>query len=106
MAIAAMHLIGEANHWYQGFEQEYPSYSLEEFKSVIIQRFGPSAFTDAPIALKELRQTSSVSTYQSAFEDLKARLSSCPESFLVGCYIGGLQDQIKLQVQVWKPAKL
>ena len=71
-----------------------------------MRRFGPSALEDPHIALKLLHQTSSVSAYQSAFEDLQARIPSCPEQILIGQYVGGLQRRILLQVQVWKPHSL
>ena len=74
LAIVAMHLTGEANRWYQGYEHENPTQSWDDFKIALLQRFGPSVFADAPAALKELFQTGIVSAYQATFEDLKARL--------------------------------
>jgi hypothetical protein len=40
LAIAAMHLNGEANRWYQGYENEYPSHTWDDFKRALVQRFG------------------------------------------------------------------
>jgi hypothetical protein len=106
IAIAAMQLQDEANRWYQSYERERPAHSWEDFKAALVRRFGPTALEDANIAIKQLQQTSSVSAYQSAFENLQARIPSCPEPLLIGLYIGGLQRRILLQVQVWKPQSL
>jgi hypothetical protein len=79
-----MQLQEEANRWYQGYERERPSHSWDDFKEALVRRFGPSALEDPNIALKLLHQTSSVNAYQSAFEDLQARIPSCPEQILIG----------------------
>ena len=106
IAIAAMQLQEEANRWYQGYERERPCHNWEDFKSALVRRFGPTALEDANIAIKQLQQTGSVSAYQSAFEDLQARIPTCPEPLLIGLYVGGLNRRILLQVQVWKPSSL
>ncbi|MBV9302357.1 MAG: retroviral-like aspartic protease family protein, partial [Acidobacteriaceae bacterium] len=106
IAIAAMQLQDEANRWYQGYERERPLHTWDEFRTALVRRFGPTALEDLHIALKLLLQTRSVSAYQSAFEDLQARIPSCPEPILIGQYVGGLQRRILLQVQVWKPQSL
>nr|GFC96529.1 transposon Ty3-G Gag-Pol polyprotein [Tanacetum cinerariifolium] len=41
--------------------------------------------------------------YQETFERLSIRVEGLPESFLVGCFIGGLKDEIRLEVKLKKP---
>nr|GEZ26040.1 Ty3/gypsy retrotransposon protein [Tanacetum cinerariifolium] len=44
--------------------------------------------------------------YQETFERLSNRVEGLPESFLVGCFIGGLKDGIRLEVKLKKPRRL
>jgi hypothetical protein len=45
-----------------------------------------------------LKQTSTVAVYQEAFERLSHKVDGLPETFLIGCFIVGLWDEIRLDV--------
>ncbi|XP_073260170.1 uncharacterized protein [Populus alba] len=49
-------------------------------------------------------QVTTVAAYQEAFEGLSHRVDGLPEPFLVGCFIAGLRDDIRLDVKT-KQAK-
>jgi hypothetical protein len=44
-----------------------------------------------------------VNAYQEAFEKLSHKVDDLPENFLVGCFIAGLKDEIRLDVRVKQP---
>ncbi|KAL5751710.1 hypothetical protein ACOSQ2_022217 [Xanthoceras sorbifolium] len=51
-------------------------------------------------------QTSTVIAYQEAFEKLSHRVDGLPKNFLIGCFVAGLKDEIRLDVKVKKPSTL
>jgi hypothetical protein len=53
-----------------------------------------------------LKQTSTVAVYQEAFERLSHRVDGLPETFLIGCFIAGLRDEIRLDVKIKQPKTL
>ena len=56
--------------------------------------------------MTRLKQTSTVVVYQEAFERLSHRVDGLPETFLVGCFIAGLKDEIRLDVKIKQPKTL
>ena len=78
----------------------------EEFTKAILLRFGPTDYEDPSEALTRLKQTSTVTTYQEAFEKLSHRVDGLPEPFLKGCFIAGLREEIRLDVKIKKPRSL
>jgi hypothetical protein len=53
-----------------------------------------------------LKQTSIVVVYQEALERLSHRVDGLPETFLIGCFIAGLWDEIRLDVKIKQPKTL
>jgi hypothetical protein len=72
----------------------------------VLHRFGPTDYEDPSEALTRLRQSTTVSTYQTEFEKLSQRIDGLPENYLVGCFIAGLRDEIRLDVKVKQPSTL
>jgi len=56
--------------------------------------------------LTRLKQTSTIVVYQEAFERLSHRVDGLPETFLIGCFIAGLRDEIRLEVKIKQPKTL
>nr|TKS09462.1 hypothetical protein D5086_0000093050 [Populus alba] len=75
-----------------------------EFTTALLQCFGPTEYEDPSKALTRCRQVTTVAAYQEAFEGLSHRVDGLPEPFLVGCFIAGLRDDIRLDVKT-KQAK-
>ncbi|KAL5732392.1 hypothetical protein ACOSQ2_032084 [Xanthoceras sorbifolium] len=69
-------------------------------------RFGPTDYEDPLEALSWLKQMTTVQSYQEAFEKLSHRVDNLPKSFLIGCFIAGLRDDIRLDVKVKQPRTL
>lgn len=57
-------------------------------------------FEDPYEALTWLRQTSTITSYQEAFERLSHRVDGLSESFLIGCFIACLRDEICLELKI------
>ena len=66
----------------------------DELTQAISLRFGPTEYEDPSKALTRLKQTSIVVVYQEAFKRLSHKVDGLPETFLIGCFITGLQDEI------------
>nr|GEW21989.1 retrotransposable element Tf2 [Tanacetum cinerariifolium] len=69
-------------------------------------RFGLTDYDDASEALHRLKQVTTVAAYQESFERLSNRVDGLPESFLVGCFIGGLKEEIRLEIKLKNPRQL
>ena len=69
-------------------------------------RFGPTDYEDPSEALSRLKQTTTVSAYQEVFEGLSHKVDHLPENFLVGNFIAGLKDEVRLDVRVKQPKTL
>nr|GEY27471.1 Ty3/gypsy retrotransposon protein [Tanacetum cinerariifolium] len=50
--------------------------------------------------------TTTVIAYQEAFERISHQIDGLPEVFLVGCFVGGLKEEIRLEVKLKKPRNL
>lgn len=79
-----------------------------EFSKGLIIGFSPAKFKDHAVTLEilkscELRQTSTLREYQSRFERLANQNDGLPESFLVSCFVSGLKDETRLDVQLFIP---
>ena len=72
----------------------------------MLLRFGPTDYEDPSEALTRLKQTSTVATYQEAFEMLSHQVDGLPENYLIGCFIAGLRDDIRLDVKLKQPRTL
>lgn len=69
-------------------------------------RFGPTKFEDLTTALSKLQQVSSVQDYLAQFEALANRTKNLNEAFMISCFVGGLKEDIRLDVQMFKPTSL
>ena len=104
--LASFHLQDDALEWYQWFEQSQPNVQWEEFTQALCIRFGPSDYEDFDEALAKLQQTGTVREYQTQFERLAARVRQWPQRALVGSYVGGLKEEIRAEVKLFRPTIL
>ncbi|GJY69458.1 transposon ty3-G gag-pol polyprotein [Tanacetum coccineum] len=93
------------------FIRSYPNFRLEdkssaEFSKALLGRFGPTDYEDPAEALSRLQQTTTVASYQEAFEKNSHQVDGLPEILLVGCFIGGLKEEIRLEVKLKTPKNL
>ena len=79
---------------------------LWQNKCRILLRFGPANYKDPSEALTRLKQTLTVVACQEAFEKLSHQVDGLPENFLIGYFITGLRDVIRLDVKIKQPSTL
>ncbi|KAL5764629.1 hypothetical protein ACOSP7_016982 [Xanthoceras sorbifolium] len=104
--LASFHLEGIALQWHRWLTKFRGPMTWNEFTKALLLRFGPTDYEDPSEALTRLKQTSTVSAYQEMFEELSHRVDGLPENFLVGCFIAGLRDEIRLDVKIKQPRSL
>ncbi|KAI9165525.1 hypothetical protein LWI28_015644 [Acer negundo] len=104
--LASYHLEKVALQWYRWFTKFSGLMSWAEFTKALLNRFGPTDFDDPSEALSRLKQTTTVDAYQEAFEKLSHKIDDLPENFLVGNFVSGLKDDIRLDVRVKQPRTL
>ncbi|KAL5810054.1 hypothetical protein ACOSQ4_026622 [Xanthoceras sorbifolium] len=85
--LASFHLEGIALQWHRWFTK---------FKD----------FENPSEVLTRFKQTTTVTAYQETFEKLSHRVDGLPEKILVGCFIAGLKDEIRLDVKIKQPSTL
>ncbi|KAJ0623068.1 putative retrotransposon gag domain, aspartic peptidase domain superfamily [Helianthus annuus] len=104
--LASFHLDGIALQWHRWYAKTKGPVTWSEFTTALLNRFGPTDYEDPSEALHRLKQLTSVGAYVEAFERLSHRVDGLPEAFLVGCFIGGLKEEIRLEVKLKKPRHL
>lgn len=104
--LASFHLEGIALQWHRWLTKFRGPLTWKEFTKAVHLRFGPTDYEDPSEALTRLKQTSSVAAYQEAFERLSHRVDGLPKNFLIGCFVAGLRDDIRLDVKIKQPRTL
>ena len=72
----------------------------------IVARFGPNQFEDQFSELIKLRQRGSMLEYQGKFERQLAMVGVLQQDRKVSCFLTGLKDSIRTDVQVHRPTTL
>ena len=103
---ASFHLEGIAVQWHRWLTKFRGPLVWDEFTKAVLLRFRPTDYKDSSEALTRLRQTSTVVAYQEGFEKLSHRVDGLPETFLIGCFISKLRDDIRLDVKIKQPRTL
>ncbi|KAL5704564.1 hypothetical protein ACHQM5_022972 [Ranunculus cassubicifolius] len=104
--LASFHLEGLALQWHRWITKFRGSLSWDDFTKALLRRFGPTDYDDPSEALTRLKQTSTVDVYQHEFERLSQLVDNLPEPYLIGCFIAGLKDEIRLDLKIKKPRSL
>ena len=105
--LAAYHLEGEANLWWQWFKkamsEEQREISWDLFEDEIRSRFSPTDAEDFDEALSKIKQVGSVKDYQKEFEQLGTRVRGWTQKALIGTFMGGLKIEIADGIRLFKP---
>ncbi|KAL5705175.1 hypothetical protein ACHQM5_023513 [Ranunculus cassubicifolius] len=104
--LASFHLEGIALQWHRWITKFKGPLTWDDFTKALLRRFGPTDYDDPSEALSRLKQTSTVDVYQDEFELLSQLIDGLPESYLIGCFVAGLKDEIRLDVKIKKPRSL
>jgi hypothetical protein len=99
VALAAYHLEGEAQLWYQLFKESEETVSWETMKEGLHVRYGPTQFDDFFGDLTKLRQIGTVREYQGQYERLLSRACKLSVAQKIGGFISGLKNNIRPEVQ-------
>nr|CAD1835788.1 unnamed protein product [Ananas comosus var. bracteatus] len=104
--IAFINMEGDAQLWYQLFKEEQGLVTWESFKEGLNIRYGPTQYQDFFGDLTKLKQMGSVRDYQTQFERLLIRVGTLTAIQQVGCFVSGLKESIRTDVQACKPSTL
>ncbi|KAJ0047217.1 hypothetical protein Pint_05412 [Pistacia integerrima] len=104
--LAAYHLEKDAQLWYQRRKTQEHSITWENMKVGLVAQFAATEYEDFFGDLCKLKQTSSVSDYHAQFERLLARAGTLTDKQEVECFINGLKEGIRADVQVQNPQNL
>ncbi|KAL5844275.1 hypothetical protein ACOSQ4_010233 [Xanthoceras sorbifolium] len=104
--LASFHLEGIALQWHRWLAKFKGLVTWMEFTKALLLRFGPTDYEDPYKAFTRLKQTTTVSAYQEKFEKFSHRVDELPEIFLIGCFVAGLKDDIRLDIKIKQPRSL
>ncbi|KAK8916726.1 hypothetical protein KSP39_PZI022713 [Platanthera zijinensis] len=103
--LASFHLKDDAFQWTQWFLRGREYVPWGEFVDGFTARFGPLEYENFEALLQKLRQKGSVMEYRTEFEKLANRVQ-WPERTLYSCFISGLKEHIRDEVQALMPRSL
>ena len=103
---SVFYFTGEALSWYKHLATNEMLGTWETFKRELEICFGPSSYENHEAALFKLRQTSTVSAYQTEFERLSNRVNGLSAQTLKNCFISGLRKDIQNEIALLKPMTL
>lgn len=104
--LASFHLDGIALQWHRWYTKTRGPLAWSEFITALLSRFGPTDYEDPSESLHRVKQLTTVAVYVEAFERLSHRVDGLPGPFLMGCFVGGLKEEIRLEVKIKKPRTL
>ncbi|KAG6695507.1 hypothetical protein I3842_09G101100 [Carya illinoinensis] len=106
VTLAAYHLEGEAKQWWQWYNRSHDgkTISWHKFEKGILRRFGP--IEDYDEALSKIKQKGTFQEYQQEFEKLANRVIGWPKKALLGAFMGGLKEDIAIEVRMFRPKGL
>ncbi|XP_040372985.1 uncharacterized protein LOC121052317 [Rosa chinensis] len=100
VSIAAMHLTDEVADVWHLFR------NWLGFTELLMREFGSHSRADYQSALIRLNQTGSVSEYKSQFNKNARRAPGFSDDILLACFLGGLKEDIKVDVRAMRPTSL
>ena len=103
---ASFHLDGISLQWNKWLNKFRGPLIWSEFVKAVLLRFVPTEYEDPSESLTRHRQTTTVKTYQEAFKRLSHKVDGLPKSFLIGCFVAGLRDNVRIDVKIKQPHTL
>ncbi|KAL5800092.1 hypothetical protein ACOSQ4_032976 [Xanthoceras sorbifolium] len=104
--LASFHLEGITLQWHRWLAKFKGPVTWMGFTKALLLRFGPTGYEDPSEALTRHKQTTTLSAYQEEFKKLSHKVDELPEIFLIGCFVVGLKDDIRLDVKIKQPCSL
>lgn len=87
------------------FRHEFPN-NWQGLADFLMREFGGFNKSDYQAALARMSQTGSVEHYKEQFTRLSRRATGFSQELLLSCFIGGLKDEIRVDVRAQKPRTL
>jgi hypothetical protein len=81
-------------------------YNWHVLTQALLERFGPSSYDDPMEALSKLKQITTVDDYKERCEALSNKVRGVDDHNRISCFLGGLKDDIRLPVRMFKPQTL
>ncbi|KAK2985526.1 hypothetical protein RJ640_015851 [Escallonia rubra] len=110
VSLAAIHLEGEANDWFQAYQVGRGVITWPELIKDLSLRFEEQCFDSVVHKFNKLKQTSTVSDYQGQFEQLRAQMIAknytLTEEYFVESFLSGLREEVRGMVQMFGPTSL
>ncbi|GJU08535.1 retrotransposon gag domain, retroviral aspartyl protease [Tanacetum coccineum] len=100
--IASMHLEADALDLYSWLSDGQVIF-WEELVQAFTKNFGLAEFQNPDEFLCSIKQTGSVQEYRQEFAKRSSRVSNWPNHCLLGVFLNGLKDELKLDVRIHKP---
>nr|GEW83956.1 Ty3/gypsy retrotransposon protein [Tanacetum cinerariifolium] len=105
-AYSVFYFTGEALSWYKHLFINGMLGTWETFTRELEIRFGPSSYENHEATLFKLKQTNTVSLYQTEFERLSNRVNRLSGQTLKNIFISGLKKEIQNEIVLLKPISL
>lgn len=106
LALSVFYFKGDALSWYKHLANNNLLGTWQQFTCALKLRFGPSTFENHQATLFKLRQTSTVTVYQTEFELISNRVTGLSPEILRNCFISGLKQEIQAEISVHNPRTL
>ncbi|KAG6480980.1 hypothetical protein ZIOFF_057571 [Zingiber officinale] len=106
VGLAAFHLVGEAQLWFDQVEQEEPEMTWKQFRDHCHIRFGPPLSNNPLGELVNLKQTCSIEDYQRQFQSHLAWTSDLRPQQQVDLFTAGLVEDLRIDIVLQKPENL
>lgn len=88
--------------WFRWMDCTYSTPHWEDFTKAFCREFGPLEFEDSAEFLFKLRQTYTIKDYITEFHRLATRTSDLGFVLLKSCFLGGLKQELKFAVKLFK----
>ncbi|PWA82162.1 hypothetical protein CTI12_AA180690 [Artemisia annua] len=101
--IASMYLEGDALDLFAWISAEHNHLYWEELVKILHENYGPAEFQNPDEHLCNIKQTGTVQEYRQEFAKRVARVHDWPDHCLLGVFLSGLKEELKVDVRIHKP---
>ncbi|PWA35639.1 hypothetical protein CTI12_AA607730 [Artemisia annua] len=101
--IASMYLEGDALDLFAWISAENNHLYWEELVKILHENYGPAEFQNPDEHLCNIKQTGTVQEYRQEFAKRVARVHDWPDHCLLGVFLSGLKEELKVDVRIHKP---
>ncbi|XP_038704764.1 uncharacterized protein LOC120000718 [Tripterygium wilfordii] len=101
--VCSFNLENEVLQWFHWVDCIHTTPRWEDFTKFFCREYGPTEFDNSMEALFKLQQTGSLKDYVREFRRLATRTVGLSPEMLKNCFLGGLKDELRYDVKLWKP---